>query len=182
MEKKVEYEIRRNKRSKNIKLSIYSTGRIVVSAPILLPKFLIDAFVNSKQDWIVKKLESVTKKLLNSPKIFTQKDFIDNKKKALELVKLKLIKFNQYYQFDYNTVIVRDQKTRWGSCSSKRNLNFNYKILFLREELQDYIVVHELCHLREMNHSSRFWDLVANTLPNYKLLRKELRDQEIRLG
>jgi len=181
MEQKINYEIRRNKRSKNIRLSIYPTGRIVVSAPTLLPKFLIDVFVSSKKDWIKKKLECVTKRLLISPKIFTQKDFIDNKKKSLDLVKLKLIKFNQYYQFSYNTVTVRNQKTRWGSCSSKKNLNFNYKILFLQEELQDYIIVHELCHLKEMNHSKRFWSLVAETLPNYSNLRKKLRQQEITL-
>jgi len=181
MIKNIEYEIRRNKRAKNIKLSIYPIGRIIVSAPTIVPKFIIDTFVNSKKDWIIKQLDKIGKNQSKDLRKFSKKNFIRNKEKVLELTKSKLVEFNKYYKFNYNKVTVRDQKTRWGSCSSKGNLNFNYKILFLKEELQDYIIVHELCHLKEMNHSSRFWSLVAKTLPNYKLLRQELRDQEIRL-
>lgn len=177
----IKYEIRRSKRIKNIRLSIYPTGRILVSAPNILPKFIIDSFVNSKTDWIVEKLDKISKNQSQNQRKFTKQDFIENKDKTLDMIKLKLTHFNQYYKFSYNKVTIKDQKTRWGSCSSKGNLNFNYKILFLKEDLQDYIVVHELCHLQEMNHSSKFWVLVAQTMPNYKLLRQELREQEISL-
>ncbi|PID51680.1 MAG: metal-dependent hydrolase, partial [Candidatus Moraniibacteriota bacterium] len=70
---------------------------------------------------------------------------------------------------------IRNQKTRWGSCGSNGNLHFNCQLLCVRDALIDYVVVHELCHLKEMNHSPRFWDLVAQTMPDYKTLRKELR-------
>jgi len=103
------------------------------------------------------------------------------KTEARFLVLNKLEKYNQVYNFKYNRVSIRDQRTRWGSCSKKGNLNFNYKIAFLPEELADYIIVHELCHLKEFNHSSRFWDLVARAFPNYLELRRTLRKTNINL-
>jgi predicted metal-dependent hydrolase len=68
----------------------------------------------------------------------------------------------------FNNVVIKDQSTRWGSCSSKRNLNYNFRVLLAPETVLNYLVVHEVCHLKEMNHSSRFWDLVAKLMPEYK--------------
>ena len=75
----------------------------------------------------------------------------------------------------YGRVTIRNQRSRWGSCSANRNLNFNYRLALLAPELRDYVIVHELCHLIEPNHSKSFWDQVARTTPNHKTLRKELR-------
>jgi len=113
MIKNIEYEIRRNKRAKNIKLSIYPIGRIIVSAPTIVPKFIIDTFVNSKKDWIIKQLDKIGKNQSKDLRKFSKKDFIRNKEKVLELTKSKLVEFNKYYKFNYNKVTVRDQKTRW---------------------------------------------------------------------
>jgi predicted metal-dependent hydrolase len=95
---------------------------------------------------------------------------------ARKLVHERLEHFNQFYKFTFNDVRIKSHQTRWGSCSSKGNLNFNYKIALLPPELADYIIVHELCHLGEFNHSQSFWNLVGKTIPNYLELRKSLRE------
>jgi predicted metal-dependent hydrolase len=79
------------------------------------------------------------------------------------------------YGFIINKVSVRNQKTRWGSCSARGNLSFNYNLVQYRKEIIDYVIVHELCHRKEMNHSKKFWLLVEKLCPDYKLLRKELK-------
>ena len=78
----------------------------------------------------------------------------------------------------YKRISIRDTKRSWGSCSSKGNLNFSYKLLFLPKCVSDYIIVHELCHLKELNHSERFWQHVEIALPNYLDLKNELRALE----
>ena len=97
------------------------------------------------------------------------------KNQALILAEAKIAQFNKSYNFKINRISIKNQKTRWGSCSGKGNLNFNYKIALIPEKLAEYIVVHEICHLGELNHSKRFWDLVAKTIPEHKANRKELR-------
>lgn len=87
----------------------------------------------------------------------------------------KLAQFNQYYDLAWGKVAIRNQKTRWGSCSKNGNLNFHYRIIFLPESLQDYIIVHELCHLKMFNHSKEFWDLVGEQVSSHKECRRNLR-------
>ncbi|PID51961.1 MAG: hypothetical protein CR972_04600 [Candidatus Moraniibacteriota bacterium] len=110
-------------------------------------------------------------------KITLDKQVINHVKKIIRpIILFKLEEFNRYYNFSYNRVSIRHQKSRWGSCSSDGNLNFNCKLLCVRDELINYVVVHELCHLKEMNHSKKFWALVAETIPHYKELRRELKN------
>ncbi len=101
--------------------------------------------------------------------------FLEYKEKARTLVLERLLHFNQHYKFTYGRVSIRNQTSRWGSCSSKGNLNFNYKIALIPPELADYIVVHELCHRGQFNHSQKFWDLVGEVLPEYEKLKEDLR-------
>ena len=89
--------------------------------------------------------------------------------------------FNKIYNFSFNKILIKNQKTRWGSCSNKGNLNFNYKILFLPEALRDYIIVHELCHLKEFNHSKNFWKLISRAIPDYSEIKNELRKNGLSL-
>ena len=98
-----------------------------------------------------------------------------SKSRAKKILKERLEYFNQFYQFEYNKIVIRNQKSRWGSCSSKGNLNFNYKVVLLPRRHADYIIVHELCHLKEFNHSKRFWALVEQTIPEYKNIVKQLK-------
>lgn len=99
---------------------------------------------------------------------------------ALDLVRRRLGYFNGIYNFTFNKIRIKSQRTCWGSCSAKGNLNFNYKLAFLPEKISDYVVVHELCHLEELNHSMKFWDLVGKTIPDYSDIRKELRRHSLR--
>lgn len=103
------------------------------------------------------------------------------KNKASEAIHDRLEYFNQHYQFHYNRVTFRNQKTRWGSCSGKKNLNFNWRLIMAPIQIIDYVVVHEMCHLKQMNHSKKFWELVAERVPNYKETRKWLKKNQFLL-
>ncbi|MAZ29808.1 hypothetical protein CL655_00805 [bacterium] len=103
------------------------------------------------------------------------KHYQAHKEAARALVEARLAHYNQHYQLEWGRVAIRNQRRCWGSCSSLKNLNFNYKILFLPPHLQDYIIVHELCHLKEMHHGPSFWALVAEQVPAYQMYRTELR-------
>ena len=104
------------------------------------------------------------------------------KKKAEEVIHDRLQFYNEHYKLKYNRVTFRNQKTRWGSCSSAKNLNFNWRLIMAPIEIIDYVVVHELCHLKHMNHSAAFWGLVAERMPQYKELRKWLKDNHYLLS
>ncbi len=107
--------------------------------------------------------------------------FLLHKTTALELVTSRLAHFNHTYNFTYHRITIRNQSSRWGSCSRKGNLSFNYRLALLPPELADYIIVHELCHLGEFNHSKKFWDLVEKAIPNWRILRNNLREQNKKL-
>lgn len=98
-----------------------------------------------------------------------------DREKARAIVLERLNYFNQFYNYSYKKVFIRNQKTRWGSCSIRGNLNFSYKIIYLNDEMRDYLIVHELCHLREFNHSHRFWSLVEQQIPQYSRIKNEMR-------
>lgn len=98
--------------------------------------------------------------------------------RALKFFSEKAKQWNSVYEFRYVRISVRNQTTRWGSCSSRQILNFNYRLFFLPEHLADYVIVHELCHLAEMNHSRKFWQLVARTIPDYRKRHRELRHHQ----
>ncbi len=98
-----------------------------------------------------------------------------HKEHARSVVHERLTHWNQFYGFTYGRVSIKNQRSCWGSCSAKGNLNFNYKIIFLPEVLMDYIIVHELCHLAELNHGASFWSQVAHVIPNFTLHKSSLR-------
>jgi len=101
------------------------------------------------------------------------------KKTAEKVINETVGFFSSIYEVKIKRISIRNQKTRWGSCSKRGNLNFNYKLVFLPEELRNYVIVHEICHILEFNHSTRFWYQVSRTFPNYKELRKKLRKTPI---
>lgn len=103
-----------------------------------------------------------------------------NKSRARALVLELLEKHRVNYPFPYKKIVIRNQKTRWGSCSKAGNLNFNYRIIFLPSQLADYLVVHELCHLSQFNHSEKFWHLIEEVVPDFQKCRRELKLIDIR--
>ena len=102
-------------------------------------------------------------------------EYQNKKEQSRALVNRKLSEFNSFYNFNVNRVAIRNQRSRWGSCSKRGNLNFNYRLLLIPDHLADYVIVHELCHLGEFNHSKDFWNLVAQTIPDHVERRKQLR-------
>jgi len=106
------------------------------------------------------------------------KHYLTHKEVSRVIIHKRLDYWNQFYNFHYKRVAVRNQRRCWGSCTSLKNLNFSYKLLFLPTHLQDYIIVHELCHLQELNHGKIFWALVAQQMPDYKAHISELKTIE----
>src|SRR3989338_413093 len=175
MSKLFTYTHKVSKRSRGVRLAVHGDGSVVVTAPRWICKRMVQRFVVEKSDWILDKLRRVStrpKKILDTR---SRSEYLEHKERARILVARRLEYFNAQYGFAYKRISIRNQKTRWGSCSKQGNLSFHYKIAFLPENLADYIVVHELCHLKEMNHSKQFWDLVARALPDHKERRKQIR-------
>ncbi len=174
----LDYFLRFSFRTKNIRITIKPDSSIVVSQPFLLSEARTEKFIRLQEKWILEKIEKIKNHpplLTSRPDKLTKKDYLLEKEKTLNLVLKRLEYFNKFYNFSFSKVSIRNQKTRWGSCSGKGALNFNFRIYHLEQVLQDYIIIHELCHLKEPNHSSRFWDLVALKSPDYKELRKRLK-------
>lgn len=178
--KEVEYTLRVSRRARRMRLAVYCDGNFVVTAPRFMSMGAIERFIVSKGSWILDKLgyfKSISGTVFVKGK---RKDYLNNRARAMALVRERVEYFNRAYGFSFNKISIKNQKTRWGSCSRKGNLNFNYKIVHLSDKLADYLIVHELCHLGEFNHSQKFWDLVSREIPDYLKRRKELKKSGVR--
>lgn len=173
----IRVDIVKSERAMHMRIKVKQDGSVVAVQPpgILLSNLL--SFIELKIAWIQKHVSFFAKqtKVRVVRKKTSSKEYIQYKKHAALLVHERLKYFNQFYGFSYNRITIKNQRSRWGSCSSKGNLNFSYKIIFLTPEAQDYLIVHELCHLKELNHSVRFWNLVAQQIPNYQRISTALR-------
>ncbi len=170
----ITYNIKKNRLARRLRIIIRPDGRITVSVPTRISQKVINNFLIEKKEWI-EKILSKCKPENPQNKLNAEKEYILNKANALRLARKKIAFFAEKYNLKPKKIFIRNQSTRWGSCSAKGNLNFNYRFVFLPENLQDYLIVHELCHLTEMNHSDRFWSLVGQTIPDYKKRRTALR-------
>ncbi len=160
---------------KSIKLSVRADGRVLVSAPKWVPKKAINLFVALKREWID---EAIGKVAMDVDRFVLRGSSIDyktHKETARLLVQEQLTIFAPILGVAFNRLSIRNTAGRWGSCSGKKNLNFHYKIAFLPADLVDYLIVHELCHLIEMNHSDKFWKKVSSIIPDADDCAKRLR-------
>lgn len=118
--------------------------------------------------------------IISRPEYFdkTKEEIFDEwlKKQACDYIPARVNFLAKRFGFDYTTVKIKNQQTRWGSCSNKKNLSFNYRLMSFNRKVIDYVIIHELCHLKEMNHSQKFWKLVEEIIPDYKTQKKLLKN------
>ena len=180
----MEYELIRSRR-KSISVEIKQDGRIVVRAPMRLPKREIERFLMEKREWIqthrAKILQRRAQEEAHPIPALTDAQLRDLKKRASVVIPERVQYYAPLVGIDYGRISIRSQKTRWGSCSASGNLNFNCLLLLAPPEVLDYVVVHELCHRKQMNHSPRFWAEVGRVLPDYKQRNRWLKENGNRL-
>ena len=165
----ITYKVIRSAR-KTVAIQIQPDGSVIVRAPLKMPAKDIHAFVEEKAAWIAKHLPKAD----ITP--FTAEEIRQLAEAALIDIPKRVQHFAPLVGVTYGRITIRNQRSRWGSCSSKGNLNFNCLLMLCPEEVRDYVVIHELCHRMEMNHSLKFWAQVERVCPAYKLHRKWLKD------
>ncbi len=174
-----EIQIIRSKR-KSISVEIKTDLRIIVRAPINMSQLRINQFIVDKSKWISEHLEIVSNRALKIKEEgwaqFTGEELKEIKRLAKLIISDRVLSTAKRMGVSYNKIALRFQKSRWGSCSLKGNLNFNCLLALCPEEVIDYVIIHELCHLKYMNHSKSFWLLVEKHCPNYKTHKKWLKD------
>lgn len=174
----IEYELKRSKR-KTLSIQVKPDGEVVVRAPLRLAKKHIDEFVIEKADWIektVKDAQMRSSKLSHEEKL-TREEVDRLKRQGRVEIRNLVWEYAPLIGVSYGRISIRAQKSRWGSCSRDGNLNFNCLLMMAPDSVRRYVVVHELCHRIEMNHSPRFWALVEEVMPDYKEQRKWLRTE-----
>lgn len=159
---------------RTLALEVKADGSILVRAPMRLGMPKIRAFVAEQSAWIEKQLQK--RKTAQAVPRLSPEELDLLRKEAAILFPARAAIFASMIGVDYGKLSIRCQKTKWGSCSAKGNLNFNVLLMLAPPEVLDYVVVHELCHRKEMNHSERFWSLVEQVLPDYRARRKWLKD------
>ncbi len=168
---------------KTMAVEIRKDLRVIVRAPYRVSDREIRYFVNEKYAWIIKHLEMMEARVKETEAAqggqdpFTFEELHALADKALECIPKRVAYFAARMNVCPARITIRAQKTRWGSCSSKGNLNFNCLLMLCPEEVRDYVVIHELCHLKEMNHSPAFWGEVEKYCPDYKKYRAWLKNE-----
>lgn len=173
----MDIEVRRSKR-KTMTIEVTEEAKVLVRAPHRMPLSEIQRFVNEKSDWIEKHVQKMLEKQQEVLEVerLTAEQIRALAKQALEVIPERAAYYAEIIGVSYGRITIRNQKTRWGSCSGKGNLNFNCLLMLTPPEVLDYVVVHELCHRKEMNHSKRFWNEVEKVLPDYRERRKWLKE------
>ena len=166
----MEYTIIRSRR-KSLAIEITPRGEVLIRAPLRLAKKDIHRFVESKQEWIANHLSKVS-----AVTPLTAKEHKALILAAKEALSSKAAFYAQALDVTFCRVTIRSQHTRWGSCSASGNLSFNCLLMLAPEEIQDYVVVHELCHRKQMNHSPAFWAEVEQILPDFRSRKAWLKE------
>ena len=170
---------------KTLAIQINPDLSVTVRAPMYAPQSDIERILREKESWIQKHIEKIRemkKKKKETQGESVESEYLTNEEikkladKALQHIPKRVSYYAKQIGVTYGKITIRNQKTRWGSCSSKGNLNFNCLLMLTPPEVIDYVVVHELCHRKEMNHSVAFWAEVEKVIPNYKEQVKWLKE------
>ncbi|MDR3266854.1 MAG: M48 family metallopeptidase, partial [Tannerella sp.] len=171
---------RKNNRARKYIIRINSTATIIVTVPIGGSFREAEKFFNESRDLLIKKAESVKKKRMNAVNQQQQYDESELRKRAKAFLPEETLRLASEYGFSYKGLKIRKSKTRWGSCSSRKIINLSFYVMILPRQLIEYVILHELCHTIQMNHSPAFWALLDKcTNGKAKQLRKELRKYSV---
>ena len=168
----MEYNVIYSKR-KTVSLKVASESEVVVHAPYGLSRKIIDEIINKHSKWIEKRIAFIKNQPLKTP---PTKDELEELKERTKAMVLPLVEaYAHKMGVKYERVSITNAKKVFGSCTSKKHLNFSFRLCLYPKEAIEYVVVHELCHLKEMNHSKKFWSEVEAVLPDYRERRKLLK-------
>ena len=162
---------------KTLALQVTRDLRVIVRAPFWVSDSEIERFVRERSSWIAEKIRQMrqyAEHAAKEPK-FTEDEIADMTKKARDVICRRVEFFAAQMGVSYGKITVRHQTSRYGSCSAKGNLSFNCILVLCPDWVFDYVVVHELCHLKQLNHSAAFWAEVHAVMPNYVQAREWLR-------
>ena len=171
--------IRSDRRSFAIEIGI--DKKIKVRVPRRASKAQIEEMLKAKHDWILKTLDKIEQRNTAEAREYEEAEQLSSEevKKLKKEARNHLTSLTGYWAekigVSYGRISIRGQKTRWGSCSSKGNLNYNYLLMLCPDDVIEYVVIHELCHRVYMNHSKRFWEKIEEFCPNYRQARKWLK-------
>lgn len=172
----MDYNVIRSRR-KTIAIEIDRVGTVTIRAPYRMPNVTIKSFIQEKQDWIDTHLQKIREGGLDASDVEPIEETV--LEELYEEARIDMSERVKHYAdimgVDYGRVTIRCQKTRWGSCSSIGNLNFNCLLMLAPIDVRDYVVIHELAHRKYMNHSKDFWKVVEFVMPDYREKRKWLK-------
>nr|MBQ8245120.1 M48 family metallopeptidase [Oscillospiraceae bacterium] len=159
---------------KTVAIQITPSGEVLLRCPKRMGIREAETFLESKRSWVERHLAKIA--VQPKTEVLSPEDVKILAARAAEDLSRRASRLGPLVGVDYGRITIRSQRTRWGSCSAKGNLNFNCLLSLCPEEVRDYVVVHELCHRKEMNHSSRFWAEVERVCPDYARHKKWLKE------
>ena len=177
--KQIPINIKNSPRAKRITITVKKSGELLLTKPKYISQDTALLLISEKTVWIKNNLDLLEKRATKvSPlfKYYKSKKYNDHKQEAKEIIENLVYEINSGLEYVFKKIYIRNQSTRWASCSKRGNLSFNFKVAYLPPDLRRYVIVHELCHLVEFNHSPKFWKLVESQVPNYKFIRKKLKN------
>jgi predicted metal-dependent hydrolase len=165
---------------KTLAIKITPHGTIQVSAPRLTPKWYINSFIKSRILWIEKHLKTIENhKLSNNQLTLNETQIKAHRAHAKQTIPEQVLKWSQIMGVTHTKTRISSAKTRWGSCSFTNTISINWRLILLPEQCLEYVIIHELAHITEKNHSKNFWNIVEKYCPDYKTTRKTLQSHQL---